>query len=143
MNIPTRSQRLIPLTDGAERNKKSRKQLPLTAAQKNLQLELKSTWDLVCKVGTKLNAREMSRKAGYHQSLAGQYLNGDIALNTEAMLWFAHHMGMAPQEIWSTWRYGDLTNCPSLVRLGQRWGKLSLKTRFAIDQLAAMDDAAG
>lgn len=141
MNNPTRGQRLTPLTATPELDPKRRKQKTLTPEQTILREELKSTWDFMQTLGHKLNARKMSRDSGHHESLAGQYLNGGIPLNTEAMLWFAQHMGMAPQEIWGSWRYRSLTNSPSLVILGERWSKLSLKTRIAITELASRDDS--
>jgi hypothetical protein len=139
MSNTTPRQRLAPSTSSASTKPKPYKRPPLDPEQKKMQLELLHTWDLQISLGVRLDAKEMSLRAGRSSTAAIQYLKGHIPLNTDACLWFARELKMAPQEIWSDWKWADLTGNPMTLNLARLWGKLEISTRSAINKLVTLN----
>jgi hypothetical protein len=140
MNNATKRQRLTPTTpDSSATKARQNRHRPLAPEEKKMQLELLETWNLQITLGISLDAKHMSLRDGYSKGLAAQYLYGHIALNTDKCLWFARELKLAPQAIWSDWKWADLTADPLTLNLTRFWGKLEVGTRAAINTLISMN----
>lgn len=139
MSNLTKRQRVTPSPGAPSAKPRQPGSRVLTPDQKKAQQELLHWWTLLKALGVPLDAQAMSLRGGYSKGHASQYLHGHIALNTDAMLWFSREMKMAPQEIWSDWRWSDITSSPSLVSLYQHWIRLDVVTRDAVHKLIRLD----
>lgn len=136
---PTKRQRLTPLSPRSSTKAKQTTKRTLSPERKKLQEQLLETWNWLKSLGVPLDPCAMSIRAGFSKSVAVQYLNGHTPLNTDAMLWFAREMKLAPQEIWPEWQWHDLTASPTQLLLQRSWAKLGIATRNALNTIVRLD----